>query len=359
MKLIRCLVVVFVSFIAFFMASCYQPTQYVPPVINLGFAPKDTITAFTGSANFKMAFTKKIDGIRCVHFIDYSQSPLLPVMLKKPVGKDAIDADSPILSPDGKYVTYYLVSGNIEQGAYVQYLDENSDPVEVDSAGTEPHWWQDSSGQFFIVYSNKFQSDHLVAGIGKTFHRPVTFSSNTPVAGDAVEIAPYPMNGGLSHNGRYLCTGYYDAAFYDLAAQIPIPVNSGLQTCNPSICPDAAINDRMMFLNIGGVQNLLGTFASDPSYPADANGSVRSHQVIFVVDKTNNVISFIPGISPYVEWQDPEWTNNTGFSVALGLINPSTADARLINLSTKETLNLTPGDYKFDNTSTPYFWFGN
>ena len=30
-------------------------------------------------------------------------------------------------------------------------------------------------------------------------------------------IAPYPMNGGMSKDGRYLCTGYTEAAFYDLS----------------------------------------------------------------------------------------------------------------------------------------------
>jgi hypothetical protein len=349
------------------LISCYQPTRYIslPPEFTL--APVSDIQSFIGTSHVKFAFTKKKGGnTRVVYYIDYQDSVPTPIPLKKPAGKEGISADSPLFSKDGRFITYYLIDGNTMYGAYIQEASPDAEPILVDAAGTEPHWWVDSLGNTYIIYSNQFIVDNgALANLtgGKTYRRPVTFNgSSASVGTNAEEIAPKPMNGGLSKDGKYLCTGYMDAAFYDIPDHLPIPIDQGVQTCNPSITPDSVTTNRMMFLNFQGVQNLLGTFASDATYPKDTTGSIMQHKVIFIVDATNTVQTFLPlsianAIQTYAEWQDPEWSNKTGFCTALGVPNADQqpADGLVVNISTKTVCWFV---MNIDNTSTPSLWIG-
>jgi hypothetical protein len=116
----------------------------------------------------------------------------------------------------------------------------------------------------------------------------------------------------------------------------------------------------MMFLNIGGAQELI-----DPMFPSDS--SVDEHSMIFIVNSVNTVVDYIPlslansmlGI-PYIEWQDPEWSNNPEYSTALGVISETSADGIIIkNNGNKSLFKFTSGTVKLTSTSTPYIWIGN
>ena len=198
------------------MLSCnfsYKPEEFVLPPPLISFVSASDLQAFTGTSNVKIAFT--LGGQRDVYFVDFTDSVPTAVKLKKPSGKESISGDSPLISPDGTFVVYYLTHGASINGAYMQKLDKNATPVLIDLNGTEPHWWKDSLGQIYVIYSNSIlESDLSNSTSGKSYRVPVSLSGAGSVTGTKVEIAPYAMNGGLSKNGRYLCTAYQDAAFY-------------------------------------------------------------------------------------------------------------------------------------------------
>ncbi len=354
---------------ALFLFSCnfpYQPKQFVLPAIPSPFITTDSIAAFIGTSNVKIAYTLN-EGSRWVYFIDFNKPSPMPLKLKKPAGKENINGDSPLISPDGSFVTYYLTHGADFQGAYLQKLDSLASPVLIAANGTEPHWWKDATGQVYIIYSNQMMSTTLVKGNYFTYRQKVSLEGNGSLIGPAEEIAPYAMNGGMSENGRFLCTGYKNAAFYDESDSALIPINEGYQTCNPSTDPDSANPGVMMFLNIGGQQNLNNPFLGNADFPGPL---IPMHTMLFIVNIENTVVDYVPlslataKYRPYEEWQDPEWSNNPGFAAALGVIDDANADIIIIkNIGdrehAKELLKVTPGTYKVNATSTPYIWIGH
>jgi hypothetical protein len=351
-----------------FLVSCdfpYQPKRFVLPAIPSPFIATDSIAVFIGTSNVKIAYTLN-EGSRWVYFIDFNKPSPMPVKLKKPAGKENINGDSPLISPDGSFVTYYLTHGADIQGAYLQKLDSSASPVLVAANGTEPHWWKDSSGQVYIVYSDQMMSTSLVKGNYFTYRQKVSLEGIGSLIGPAETIAAYPMNGGMSAKGRFLCTGYMNAAFYAIADSALIPINEGIQTCNPSIDPDSADPGSMMFLNIGGPQHLNNPFSGNADFPGTV---LPPHSVLFIVNTENTVLDYVPlslatsKYLPYLEWQDPEWSNNPGFASALGVIDEANADIMIIKniddrMLAKELLNVTPDKYKVNSTSTPYLWIG-
>ena len=342
------------------MGSCdfpYQPAQFTPPPPEFTFISADSIKTFVGATNtnFKIAFNRKSNG--SIYYIDFSEAEPVVKKLRKPAGNGG-NSDSPLLSPDGKWVTYFMFSTANDVLAFVQRLDPDADAVQVGGAyATDPHWWTDTNAthDLYIIYSNMFLQDGIAAVTGKaTFKQKVDLSGTTPVlVGAPVQIADKPMNGGLTKDGKFLCTGYSEAAFYDVVAQTAIGVNGGLQICNPSISPDLSPDSsaRMMFLNFAGVQAMLN----------DTLGNVNEHAVIYVVDKSNTVKWFIQKPANYAEWQDPEWSNNNGFAAALlGKAGNAKYDGVIIRRSDKQILLFMASTSidKMDNTSTPYFWLG-
>jgi hypothetical protein len=359
----------------FLISSCnfpYQPKQFVIPPPNYIFPSKTEMLNFIGNGGIhvKLAFTIK-NSARDVYYIDYNDyndSAFIPRKLKKPAGKENFHADSPLISPDGSFVAYYLTAGATVNGAYIQRLDTSSSPVLIDANGTEPHWWQDNTGGIYIIYSNIIftQLGGLNQGVGQTFKRKVDLTGDGAITGPAQVLAPYPMNGGLSPDGNYLCTGYANAAFYGLFDASLIPINQNNQTCNPSTDPDTVHRGRMMFLNFSGIQNMSNTFIGNADFP---DSFVLEHTVLYIVDYTNTVRDYVTlgqlnaAYGGYIEWQDPEWSNNPQFAAALGVIDDAQADGIIIKnvgdpASKKAFLKFTLGKGKLDVTSTPYIWIG-
>jgi hypothetical protein len=357
------------------VGSCnfpYQPERFVLPEVPYKFPSGQSVRKFAGDAlKVKFAFTLN-EGFRSVYFVDFQDPEPQPVKLKKTSAGVNLHADSPIISPDGSFVAYFLTQGGATvNGAYIQRLDALSEPVLIADNGTEPHWWVDDNGEMFIIYSdNMLVPGALVKGKGTTWKRKVDLAGSGSVSGPPVEIAPFPMNGGLSHDGRYLCTGYEQAAFYDVVDGKLTAINSDpvqAQVCNPSINPDTAHPDWMMFLNFAGVQGLINPFANEPDYPASVpSGKVPMHALIYIVDIANTVRDYVPVSimgSGYEAWQDPEWSNDPSYATVLALIDESKADGVLVkNIGqrnvNKETMVLTIGTGKLNITSTPYLWIG-
>ena len=323
------------------------------------------IQSFIGTKNVKIAFT--LGGNRDIYYVDFTDSVPAAIKLKNSALNGIMKGDSPIISPNGSFVTYYITDGSHPKGAYLQKLDKDAAPVLIDANGTEPHWWHDSSGQNYIVYSNAIVTSALTTGAGQTYRVKVSLTDNGSISGTKEQLAPYPMNGGLSKNGRYLCTAYQVAAFYDILASRLILINENMQTCNSSICPDSTHNDRMMFLNIQGKQNLINPFlTTDAFFPTDS--LLEEHSVVFIVNTNNTVVDYIPltlaaTAGTYSELQDPEWSNKGNFAAVLGVVSGNTADGLLVknignNSMTKAVLKFSEGSGKLNATSTPYLWIG-
>jgi hypothetical protein len=191
------------------------------------FASKTAMRDFVGTTNVKLVYTVR-EGVRNIYYIDYSKDDPQPVKLPKPEGKDNYHADSPLFSPDGGWVTYYLVDqGGSDGSAYIQQLSPTSEAVEVASPGVDPHWWG-SEGNLFIVYAetpDNFHKGELKAGDtskGTTKAIRIAGSPSGPsfaqyrLEGSPIKLADQPYKGGLSLDGKYLCTGYEYSYFYEV-----------------------------------------------------------------------------------------------------------------------------------------------
>lgn len=365
------------ALVAIISWSCYKPTPFVlPQQLSYQFPSAGEIASFLGTTNtnFKIVYALSENGPRFIYYVDFNDSVPVPKKLIKPAANASINTDKPLISPDsnGTFVTYGLLAPNNDiYGAYIQKLDTTAEPVLIAENGTRPHWYKDSTGSLYIVYSTLYMTPTptMTNGLGATYKQEVSIAGTGSIVGSAVQIAPYPMIGGLSRDGSYLCTGYQAGCFYNLPTAKLIPINNPIQICNPSIDPDSLITDRMMFLNFGGIQNMLGTFSTDSAYPAtDTHGTLIEHTVLFIVDATNTVINFIPISimgSGYAAWQCPQWSNNPNIAVALAAPNEGSTSWDLVlikNVGTKDgasSLILTIGSGKLNTNSTPSLWIGN
>jgi hypothetical protein len=361
-------------------ASCnsdfnYTPKQFVAPTLSVPLINSDSIRNFLGapSNSFKLAFTNASD--QALYIVDFSQNEVDPttgeqhpsvVKLPRDPARPGWNFDSPLLSPDGKLVTYYLRSGATQQAPYVQDVSGATAAISVASVGTDPHFWVDSTGELFIIYSDKnlTQINMLSSLSGSSTFQQKIDPSTGALIGSRTVLFNKPFNGGLSKNGRYLCTGYADGAFYDFVDNKLSYVyhknsyldSGGLQICNPSINPttDTAHQSEMLFLPFNGVPPI--------SYaPGWAQlPLIGMHEYLFIADKTNTALWYLKMPAGYFEWQCPEWTNDSNFVVAIAKITEPVTDDRydcfLIKRSDNKILKLTNSDFKMDVTSTPSLW---
>jgi hypothetical protein len=332
----------------------YKPVQFiapVPPPPKHGFISDSTLAKFCGTSNVTLLYTWFKQGVltQTIYYVHLSGSDATPVKLKKPAGQEGWNASSPMPSPDGKLVTYYLFGLPGQCAAYIQKLDSTSDPIPIAEPGSDPHFFKDKDGKLFVTYADTTDLVRNLKSITKraTYMKQVDTSSGQ-VIGPRQNIASNPFYGGLSKDGRYLCTGYADAFIYDRTDSVMYPIDSGLQTCNPSISTDSILTDRMMFLSFASPQNLKG-------YPTTPIGF---HKVIFIVDKTNTVIkSFDVNTvldASKVEWQCPEWSNNPDYFAALASDAAGNYDIYLVKISTGKALRINTDNFRVNGSSTPY-----
>ena len=353
-----------------FVASCdlgfpYQPKQFVPPNLSVPLAGRDAIKNFLGvsSYDFKLAFTRASE--QALYIVDFSEMETNAatgdehpkvVKLARDPDRSGYQFDSPFFSPDGALVTYFLRSGATSQVPYVQQADGQSAATALAANGTDPHFWQDSSGALYVIYSDKFlvQINELTAITGFATYRQKIDATTGALIGSRNPLVDKPFNGGLSRNGQYLCTGYADGAIYDLVEQKLYRINSGMQICNPAITPDTMQQDVMLFLPFSGSQQLLYASGLTPL------GTIAMHEYLIVADKSNTVQWYIQRPADHTEWQDPDWTNRENFVVALAKMTSDDSDVRhdcyLVRRSDNALLKLTSTDFKLDNTATPTFW---
>ena len=207
-----------------------------------GFIIKDQIQQFFGTTRFKFVYTLLQRG-GALFYIDYSISgEPAPIPLKKPAGFESWYCHSPLISPDGGWVTYHCFP-NSAQGAYyncyLQRLSPDAQPILIAEKASDPHWWVDrnDNDHYYIVYtvtngsyfSEHDYSDPLIEQSGdagatliqrlKGTWRDVPGFLGTLTPDE--EQAPYtliklPFKGGLSRDGYFLCTAYKYAYFLHL-----------------------------------------------------------------------------------------------------------------------------------------------
>jgi hypothetical protein len=206
------------------------------PVFNSnGFVVKEQVLQYFGTTQFKFVYTST-QRVGTLYYIDYSSSSGVdePVPLKKPEGFENWYCQSPLISPDGGWVTYHCYA-NKTQGAayrsYIQKLSSSSDPVLIADYASDPHWWIDrnNNDQFYIVYavtpgtyfSEYDYSDPAIEKSGEAGATLIQRLKGTwrdvpsfigTLAPDET-YTPYtliklPFKGGLSRDGAYLCTAY-------------------------------------------------------------------------------------------------------------------------------------------------------
>jgi hypothetical protein len=342
------------------LASCdsgwpYKPVQFiapVPPPPKHAFVPKDSLVSFCGTGNVTLLYNYSIHGVmtETIYYVNLSDSNATPVKLKKPAGRDGWNAYSPMPSPDGKLVTYYLFPPVGHCAAYIQRFDSTSVPVPIAEPGSDPHFYKDQQGRLFVTYADTTELlNNLLSITSRATYMKQVDTATGQVIDSVGKIASHPLYGGISRDGRYMCTGYADTYIYDRTDSSYFPINANKQTCNPSMSTDSTLTDRMMFLSFAGLQNLNG-------YPPTVLGM---HKVIFIVDKTNTVINSFDvnamlGASKG-EWQCPEWSNNPDYFAALAS-DAGNYDIYLVNIKTKKALRINTDSFRVNASSTPFIF---
>jgi hypothetical protein len=340
----------------------YKPTQFTaptPPPPKHAFVSPSALDSFCSTRNVTLLYSyEKLPVLtQTIYFAHLNDSNAVPLALKKPAGREKWKADCPNVSPDGKFVTYHCFSAS-QCAVYIQRIDSAAVPVLVDDPGSEPHFYKDAQGYPFVTYasSSGFLDGPITSFASyATYMKQIDTSTGRP-GSSRIKIAPYPFYGGLSKDGRYLCTGYKYAYLYDRIDSILYPIDPNNQVCNPSITPDSVQTDRMMFLNFAGKQNM-----------ANFTESTIEHKDVFIVDKNNNKVSYF-NINTVIdaskgEWQRPRWSSNPGYFTATAQdpssTNSNNYDIYLVSIQSGKALRLNnPDVIRMDPAVTPYVFFG-
>ena len=192
-------------------------------------AADSTVEGFFGTNQVRLVYVNKKDEIV---FVDYANGGTKGAKtLKKPSGVDGWMMDSPMISPDGNYVVYNMINSSMTGWkSFIQELSGNSKPIEMEkspgmiSEPVQPRWFTYAE-RLFVMWTEFPQGSQFVnkndlsevsvqdGSAGRTVMREVSVATGAPAdlafawAGDMIEIAPIPMVGGRSPDGRFVATG--------------------------------------------------------------------------------------------------------------------------------------------------------
>ena len=196
-----------------------------------------TVEGFFGTSDVRLTYVSPKNEIM---FVDFANGGLKkPVTLKKPAGRSSWEIDSPMISPDGNFVVYNMVENSTTWEAYIQELSANSSPIKIEqaegmmSSPAQPHWFKFGSRLFVLwaefpagaqmLNKNDLMAESVQDGsVGRTVMREIMLTAGAPSdialewVGENREIAPIPMTGGRSPNGKFLATGTNNAYLLEL-----------------------------------------------------------------------------------------------------------------------------------------------
>src|SRR5574344_2186759 len=186
----------------------------------------DSLGTVVGTDSVKLVYVSEDDKVIFVDFANGGKRVTLP----RPSGRSGWMMDSPLISPDGKWITYNILEDSFTWESYIQELAANSTPVKIPADSTtslepvQPHWWQFGS-RLFVVWAefpsgnawlNKADLTNASAqdgSVGRTCMREVKLTAGAPMdiavewTGAVREIASVPFTGGRSPDGHFLATG--------------------------------------------------------------------------------------------------------------------------------------------------------
>lgn len=190
-----------------------------------GFADIASVKSYFGTDSVKVVYARKNEGL-ALYYIDYTSSDASPIKLAKPAGRESWDIESPLISPDGNWVVYNCNGQGLRE-AYLQRLGSGTTPVEVGKKATDPHWWvhpvfKTTSLVYAVLKGDYFTKEEytdasLETGgiLGATYRQEVRIATGklpahaaSEFSGNPVLLVNMPYKGGLSGNGKFLCTGY-------------------------------------------------------------------------------------------------------------------------------------------------------
>lgn len=203
------------------------PHLWIDPNAKADTSAGDSLEDFFGTKSVQLVYVDKNEKIA---WVDYSKSDKI-VTLKKPSDKSAWRVDSPLISPDGKWVVYNLKENSFSWEAYIQELSPNSEPIAIPvdasmmSAPAQPHWWL-FQGRLFIVWAEFPSGQSMLnkadfldvsvydGSVGRTVMREISLIAGGLPADMAVEwkgsvreLAKVPMTAGRSPDGFFMATG--------------------------------------------------------------------------------------------------------------------------------------------------------
>ena len=207
------------------------PHVWVDPTAKAGDGDDSTVEGFFGTKNVRLTYVEgdKVPQ-RTIVFVDYANGGKA-VKLKKPSGRESWNIDSPLISPDGKFVVYNMKEGESVWEAYIQELSPNSKAIKIEktqdmkSEPAQPHWFA-YDGRLFVLWTdfladakkmqNRIKLTETSAqdgSAGRTMMREIRLTEGAPSdlavewVGDNRVITTVPMMGGRSPDGKFLATG--------------------------------------------------------------------------------------------------------------------------------------------------------
>jgi formylglycine-generating enzyme required for sulfatase activity len=303
----------------------------------------DLINA-VGTSSLKCVFTKGAINPK-LYYIDFSEPGHLAHAMD-----DSLIVHDPTISPNGKYAAYSTNSwGSAGQSiATIRSISPSNAKARTSSGEAVflPKWWTDpASGDTFVVYTNGASMNNASGWKQeKTLRRQITggaFSGTPEILCDSGSFY-----GGLSADGRFLATGYpivyaFNLINNDLYRYFLPPINGlsdTVQVCNVSISPQVDRPDEVMFLDFGS----NGKSSSVVGKPYGA------HTMIFTCNSaltSADAVRWYEIPSGFSQWNEVKWSNhpNFGAAIASSAADQDETSIFIINLTTKERLNIASG----------------
>jgi len=195
-----------------------------------GFIDLNSLKEYFGTQYVKVAWAVKEDGLT-IYWADFSSGTVAIKKIQKPEGRQGWIAESPLFSPDGRFISFNLYKTQSTFECWVQELSDGAAPVKISDAGMDPRWWKDPwDGNTYVTYvkrnglkyivNEKLDDPSVSGNVGGTYRREFDTTPNKPRAlrtiGKETLIVNLPFKGGLSPDGKFMCTGTSTAYMLEL-----------------------------------------------------------------------------------------------------------------------------------------------
>jgi uncharacterized protein (TIGR02171 family) len=262
----------------------------------------------------RLAFVNVTNERRTLCIVDFSE-----IFLTVRQYTDDTDVYAPTISPNGCYVAYCSRNEGLPGPAKITvraiyFFSSIPQTLPADSAYI-PRWWIDPvSRDTFIIFTNSsITNASPLWRSTKTLKQKM--SGGVPVGPPSEIIAEGSYHDGISVNGHFAITANTRLMTKDLITgeerQIFQPPFNGkdasgsTQVCNASISPDTGAMVRCMFLDFGY-----------PKISSITGSPYGIHQYIFIATLHDSITQCIRVPDNENSWDNPEWSNAPGFTVA-------------------------------------------